>query len=57
MYCGLRVVDAGPVRNWLRLLVDPAIISFGFIAGRRSYVISSVWNIIGWAVFAIGRKE
>jgi len=55
--CQLNPLKAGPVRNLLRLLVDPAIILLGFVTGRRDYVISSVWNIVGWAAFVIAKKE
>jgi len=55
--CGIKVVRAGVVRNIPKLLFDPFILLSGLILGRRPYILSVVWNVVGWAIFAIGRKE
>ena len=55
--CGLRVLKVGNTRNWLRVPIDCPVILFGLLAGKRSYVISSVWNLYGWCIYATGVKE
>jgi len=54
--CRLQVEKVGAVRSWLRLPLDPLIIVWGLISGKRGFVISSFWNLYGWSIFAIGVK-
>ena len=55
--CRLKVTKAGVVRNIPKLLFNPFILILELLTGKRSYVLSAIWNIVGWAVFAIGYKE
>ncbi len=55
--CRMRVDRVGAARNWLRIPLDPAIILVGLLTGRRMFVMSSVWNLVGWAIYATGTKE
>ncbi len=54
--CRLQVEKVGTVRSWLRLPLDPLIIVWGLLSGKRSFIISSFWNLYGWSIFAIGVK-
>ncbi len=55
--CNLRVIKAGTIRNWVRLPFDGMIIIYGILKGCRAYVASSVWNLWGFCVCAVGYKE
>jgi SAM-dependent methyltransferase len=55
--CSLYVEKVGTVRNWLRVPQNLVRILNGLITGNRSIVISSFWNVYGWCIYAIGRKE
>lgn len=54
--CNLRVLQAGVIRNWVRLPFDWLIMLYGMLRGSRAYVASSLWNIGGCCVRAIGIK-
>jgi len=55
--CGLRVVKVGTVRNWLRVPFNLYFILVGLLTGRRSYIVSSFWNLYGWCIYGIGVKD
>lgn len=55
--CGLQVEKVGTVRSWIRVPFDFFIILAGFFAGKRSYFISSFWNLYGWCIYAVGVKK
>jgi SAM-dependent methyltransferase len=56
-HAGLEVEKLGAVRNWRRLPFDPVLLLYGFLSGSRSRVVQAVWNLSGWAIYAIGRKR
>lgn len=55
--CMLEVVNVSAVRNWRRILFDPAIILYGLFQGKRGLVVSSFWNIYGWCVYGVAKKQ
>lgn len=55
--CGLRTKRVGTVRNWVRMPVDPFIVLFGILFSRRDLVVSAFWNLLGWRVYARGKKQ
>ena len=55
--CGLRVEQVGTRRNWFRFFLDPLIMIVALLKGDRAYLVSSFWNLYGWCIFAIGKKE
>lgn len=55
--CAISVEKAGTCRNWLRFLLDPFIIIAAILKGDRAYLVSSFWNLYGWCIYAIGKKE
>jgi SAM-dependent methyltransferase len=55
--CRLSVERVGTERNWLRVPQNLIRIVTGLLTGNRTMVISAFWNVFGWSIFAIGRKE
>ena len=55
--CSLNVNQVSTRRNWLRLPFDLPIILLGLLTGKRSYAVSSFWNLFGWCIYGIGTKE
>lgn len=55
--CSLEVKKVGTVRSWVRIPLDLFIIIYGLVTKNRSFVVSSVWNIYGWAIYGIGTKR
>lgn len=55
--CNLSVQKVGTMRNWVRLPFDIPIFLIGLLTGRRSYMVSSVWNLTGWCIYGIGTKQ
>lgn len=55
--CELRVEKVKTARNWFRVPFDFVIILVGLLTGKRSYVVSSFWNLYGWCIYGIGVKE
>ena len=55
--CGLRVLKVKTRRSWIRVPFDFLIIFLGLLNGKRSYVVSSFWNLYGWCIYGIGIKE
>lgn len=56
-YCGLTVEKVGGTRSLWRLPFDIPTILLGLVTGRRPYIVSSVWNLVGWCVYGIGIKR
>lgn len=55
--CSLRVTNVGTRRNWLKVPFDFSVILFGILTGKRSYIVSSFWNLYGWCIYGIGVKD
>lgn len=55
--CNLRVENVGTVRNFLRIPLDPFVIIWGFLSGNRNIVVSAIWNLYGWRIYGIGKKD
>ncbi len=55
--CMLEFVDVGAVRNWRRIFVEPALILYGLLLGKRGLVVSSFWNIYGWSIYGVAKKQ
>jgi SAM-dependent methyltransferase len=55
--CNLAINNVGTRRNWVRLPFDIPTLFFGLLAGKRQYVVSSVWNLFGWCIYGIGTKN
>lgn len=56
-FCGLKVLKARNTRNWMKLPFDLIRIVFSLIGGNRQSLIASFWNIYGWSIYSIGRKD
>jgi len=56
-YTKLQAVKVGTVRNWLRLPLEPLIITMGLLCRRRGWIVTSVSNLTGWCVYGVGRKR
>ena len=55
--CNCRTSRIGNTRNWIEVPLDFLIIPFGLLTGSRPLVVSSIWNLYGWCIYAIGVKE
>lgn len=53
----LSVMRLATVKNYRCLLFDPFIILYGIAFKKRSLVINSVWNLVGWSIFCVGIKD
>jgi SAM-dependent methyltransferase len=55
--CGLHVVKVASVRNFVKLPFDLGKIVFGIFSGRRAPVVYSFWNLFGWCIYGVARKD
>lgn len=55
--CNLSVKKVGTVRNLFRIPLDPLVIIWGFLSGNRNIIVSAIWNLYGWRIYGIGRKN
>jgi SAM-dependent methyltransferase len=55
--CSFRVEKVGTVRNWFKVPFDFILMLFGFLRGKRLYIIRSFWNLFGWCIYGYGVKE
>lgn len=55
--CNLQVKKVGTVRNLLRLPLDPIVIIWGILSGNRNIIVSAIWNLYGWRIYGIGKKD
>ena len=54
--CGLEVLVVEVIRNPWKILFSPAILLFGLIARKWSWLTAVVWEITGRCSCVIGRK-
>lgn len=55
--CGLQVIKVKNTRNLLRIPVDPLGILWGAARGDRPQVMRHFWNLYGWNIYAVGKKN
>ena len=54
---GLRVRDAGVVRNPWKVLFSPILVLGGLLMRNRSWLTAAAWELSGWCSYAVGEKE
>ena len=54
---GVQCKKIGSVRNWWKLPYDPIKFIYNFIIRDRGRVSTALGNMIGWSVYAWGRKS
>ncbi|HXF90723.1 MAG TPA: class I SAM-dependent methyltransferase [Candidatus Nitrosotenuis sp.] len=55
--CNLRIIKIGTARNPLKFLLSPLLILAGVIKRKRNWVTTAVWDMVGWAIYGIGKKD
>jgi len=55
--CGLRILQVGSTRNWLRFPLDLLLFPLALLQGDRPQAVRRFWNIWGWCIFAIGTRQ
>ena len=54
---GCRCVRSGHVRHPRKLLAAPFLMLGGLLLRRRRWVCLAAWELLGWSVYAVGRKS
>lgn len=58
----LELADCEPekiahVRNPVKTAISPFLIISGFLSLRRRWICVGLWEMVGWSVYAVGRKK
>jgi len=51
------VAELGHVRNPLKTVIAPFLVLSGLLIFKRRWVCVGLWELVGWSVYAVGKKE
>jgi SAM-dependent methyltransferase len=51
------VAKLGHVRNPLKTAIAPFLLLSGLLIFKRRWICVGLWELVGWSVYAVGRKE
>lgn len=54
---GFKVIRSGYARNWIATMTSPITFVLAFILRKRSYLVHSVWHVVGWASYVVAVKK